>query len=189
MPEARDATDSDRAAIGAALTSAFHDDPVMLYMFPDDSKRPKRLAALWKSETARALKVGAVHTTDGSVVGAAVWSAPDKWRMGGLELLGQFPLMLALGRDTPRSLGLLSKVEKVHPKEPHWYLNILGTATEHHRRDPRVPRVVEGVEHRLLQPVRLRGHRRGHDQGRPHYLADVARSPTAGVVSRSCRPH
>src|SRR4051812_11490404 len=108
MTDVRDATADDREAIAAALTSAFHDDPVMLHMVPKASARPKKMRALFLSETARSLKVGAVHTTaDGPAKGAAIWSAPGKWKLGGLELLGQFPLLLHLGLDTPRSLALL----------------------------------------------------------------------------------
>ena len=36
-------------------------------------------------------------------------------------------LVQALGRDTLRALRTLSHVESHHPKEPHWYLGVLGT--------------------------------------------------------------
>src|SRR4029079_18517123 len=99
---------------------------------PKPASRPKKMRALFVSETTRSLKVGNVTTTtDGPAKGAAIWSAPGKWKLGGLELLGQVPLLFHLGLATPRSLALLSQVEKVPPTEPHWYLNILGTATEH----------------------------------------------------------
>jgi len=145
MIDVREASAADREAIAAALTSAFHDDPVMLHMMPRAQGREKKMRALFVGETRRSLKVGAVHTTDdGSVKGAAIWSAPGKWKLGGLELLGQVPLLFSLGRDTPRSLALLSQVEKIHPKEPHWYLNILGTAREHQGK---------GVGSALIAPV------------------------------------
>src|SRR5207248_2642874 len=81
---------ADREASAAALPSAFHDDPVMLHMMPRPQGREKKMRALFLGETRRSLKVGAVHTTrDGSVKGAAIWSAPGKWKLGGLELLGQ----------------------------------------------------------------------------------------------------
>jgi GNAT superfamily N-acetyltransferase len=126
-------------------------------MFPKDDARRKKMGALWKTETARAMKTGALFTTEGDVMGAAVWSAPNKWKMGGLELLGLFPLMLRMGFDTPRSLGVLSKVEKVHPTEPHWYLNILGTAKEHQGK---------GIGSALLQPILTKC----DEEGIPAYL-------------------
>src|SRR5262245_32722988 len=113
MTEVREATAADREAIAAALVSSFHDDPVMLHMIPQPSSRPKKMRALFVSETSRSLKVGNVTTTsDGPAKGAAIWSAPGKWKLGGLELLGQVPLLFHLGVDTPRSLAVLSQVEK-----------------------------------------------------------------------------
>ena len=158
MTEVRDATAGDRAAIAAALTRAFHDDPVMLHMLPKANRREKKMRALFVSETNRSMRVGAVHTTaDGPAKGAAIWSAPGKWKLGGLELLGQLPLLFHLGVDTPRSLALLSKMEKVHPTEPHWYLNILGTATEHQGK---------GIGSELIRPIL----EKCDEEGVPAYL-------------------
>ena len=71
--------------------------------------------------------------------------APDKWKTGGLELMGQIPLLFAMGvGNAPRALGVLSKMEKIHPEQPHWYLAVLGTATEHQGR---------GVGSALMKPV------------------------------------
>ena len=145
MTEVRDASSADSDGIAAALVSSFHDDPVMLHMLPKASSRPKKMRALFVSETKRSLNVGAVITTsDGPAKGAAIWSAPGKWKLGGFELLGQLPLLVHLGLDTPRSLAVLSQAEKVHPTEPHWYLNILGTATEHQGK---------GVGSALIRPI------------------------------------
>ena len=145
MTEVKDGKAEDLHGIATALVSAFHDDPVMLYMFDKPSGREKKLRALFLSESKRALTKGAVHTTaDGPAKGGAIWMAPGQWKTGGLELLGQIPLMLTLGSATPRALSLLSKMEKVHPKEPHWYLAILGTATEHQGK---------GVGSALIDPV------------------------------------
>ncbi len=158
MTEVRDATPADFESVAAALSSAFDDDPVMLHIFPDTRRRPKRMRALFLSEAKRSLKVGAVHTTDsGPSKGAAIWSAPGQWKLGGLELLGQIPLMFSMGRETPRALALLSQMEKVHPKEPHWYLGILGTAKEHQGK---------GIGSALITPVLARC----DDEGIPAYL-------------------
>lgn len=170
MTEVRDATAADKDAIAAALTSAFHDDPVMLHMMPRPNGREKKMRALFLGETRRSLKVGAVHTTGATtadaVKGAAIWSAPGKWKLGGLELLGQVPLLFSLGLDTPRSLALLSQVEKIHPKEPHWYLNILGTATRHQGK---------GVGSALIAPVLAKC----DEEGVPAYLESSKESNIA----------
>jgi len=145
MTEVRNGTADDLASISDALVSAFHDDPVMLYMVPKPTGREKKMRALFVSEAKRAMKKGALYTTaEGPAKGGAIWMAPGQWKTGGLELLGQLPLMFSLGASTPRALSLLSKMEKVHPSEPHWYLAILGTATEHQGK---------GVGGALLDPI------------------------------------
>ncbi len=118
----------------------------MLHIFPKDNGREKRMRALFKSEAKRAITKGALHTTDeGSAQGGAIWMGPDNWKTGGLELLGQIPLLFAMGLgSTPRALGVLGRMEKIHPTEPHWYLAVLGTAKEHQGK---------GVGSALISPV------------------------------------
>jgi ribosomal protein S18 acetylase RimI-like enzyme len=146
MTEVKDAAAADIDGIADALVKAFHDDPVMMHIFPKDNGRDKKLRALFVNESKRALTRGALHTTAvGPAQGAAIWMAPNKWKTGGLELLSQIPLMFAMGlTGTPRALGVLGKMEKVHPEEPHWYLAVLGTATEHQGK---------GVGSALMVPV------------------------------------
>ena len=77
MTEVKDGTAADLESITDALVSAFHDDPVMLYLFEKPAKREKQQRALFMSEAKRALTKGAVHTTaDGAAKGAAIWMAP-----------------------------------------------------------------------------------------------------------------
>jgi len=143
--QVREGKADDLASVTDALVSAFHDDPVMLYIFDKPAGRDKKQRALFMSEAKRSLKKGALHTTaDGPAKGGAIWMAPGQWKTGGLELLGQLPLMFSLGTASPRALSLLSKMEKVHPTEPHWYLAILGTATEYQGK---------GVGSALLEPI------------------------------------
>jgi len=145
MTEVKAGAPADINAVADALVKAFHDDPLILHLFQKESPPRKKMKALFVSEPKRSLKLGALHTTAGSeTMGGAIWMAPGKWKTGGLELLGQIPLMFAMGMATPRTLGVLSKMEKVHPQEPHWYLAILGTATEHQGK---------GVGSALMTPV------------------------------------
>jgi len=146
MAEVKDGTASDIADIADALVKAFHDDPVMLHIFPKDNGREKKLRALFLSEAKRSLSRGALHTTSGGrSQGGAIWMAPDKWKTGGFELFGQIPLMFAMGlANSSRALSVLGTMEKVHPEEPHWYLAVLGTATEHQGK---------GVGSALITPI------------------------------------
>lgn len=143
MAEVREATAPDIEGITAVLVQAFHDDPVMLYIFRKGPAKKSR--AFFTSDAKRSLTKGALYTTAGGPPqGAAIWMAPGEWKIGGLELLGQLPMLFQIGTDTPRALALLSQVEKVHPEEPHWYLGVLGTAPEHQG---------TGVGSALIRPV------------------------------------
>src|SRR5258706_13700249 len=111
MTEVKDGKADDLSSIADALVSAFHDDPVMLYMFDKPARRGKKLRSLMLNESKRALTKGIVHTTaDGPAKGGAVWMAPEQWRAGGLELLSQIPLMFTLGSAMPRAVALLSQM-------------------------------------------------------------------------------
>jgi GNAT superfamily N-acetyltransferase len=159
MTEVKGGSLADIDSIADALVKAFHDDPVMLHMFRKEAGREKRLRVLFVSESKRALTRGALHTTAGGPAqGGAIWMAPNNWKTGGLELLGQIPLLIKMGlSNTTRALGVLGQMEKVHPKEPHWYLAVLGTATEHQGK---------GVGSALMAPVLTRC----DTEGIPAYL-------------------
>ena len=158
MVAVRAATTSDLDPVSEALARAFHDDPVMRYILTRPAKQAKQMKTLFAGEMKRALAKGAVYTTDeGPAAGGAIWVEPGKWKLGGLELLTQVPVLLSFGRDTPRSLRVLSKMEKVHPAEPHWYLAILGT-------EPAAQG--KGIGSGLMQPILDRC----DDEGLPAYL-------------------
>ena len=146
MTEVKEGAADEIAGIAEALVSAFSDDPVMLHIFQKEKGRDKRMRALFVSEAKRSLEKGALHTTSqGSAQGGAIWMGPNNWRTGGLELLGQIPLLFAMGLScTPRALGVLGQMEKIHPDEPHWYLAVLGTAKAHQGK---------GVGSALISPV------------------------------------
>src|SRR3954454_12904620 len=156
MAEARVATDADVPAIADVLVRAFHDDPIMGYLFQKDT--PTKARRFFASDGKRALANGEVHTTTGDAPsGAAIWFSPGHWKLGGMELLKQLPLLVRLGSDLPRSMTFLNAVEKAHPKEPHWYLAVLGT-------DP--DQQGKGIGSTLLAPVL----QRCDEEGIPAYL-------------------
>ncbi|MGI8663771.1 MAG: GNAT family N-acetyltransferase [Acidimicrobiales bacterium] len=128
MPAVREAEKTDVRAVADALTLAFADDPLMGYMLPRAAKRPKQMTSFFRNDIRRALSKGIVYTTRADeIAGGAIWISPGRWKTGGVELIGQVPVLLAFGRDTRRALDVLGRVEKIHPKEPHWYLAVLGT--------------------------------------------------------------
>ncbi len=165
MTDARPAVDADIPAIARSLAKAFHDDPVMLHMLRAPSKRERQMTTFFATEMKRALKVGAVFTADEHPAGA-IWMAPGQWRMGNLQLLSFWPVMVSWRSALARSLRVLGRMEKVHPTEPHWYLAVLGTAPEHQGK---------GLGSAMMAPVL----QRCDDEGLPAYLESSKESNIA----------
>jgi GNAT superfamily N-acetyltransferase len=160
MTGARAATLDDVGSVADALVLAFHDDPLMSFLFQDEKGRRKKSRLFFVSDATRAIakSKGRVETTDeGAAKGGAIWFAPDQWRIGGLELVTQLPMLFRMGAETPRALQVLSQVEKVHPKTPHWYLAVLGTDPQHQGK---------GIGSTLLAPVLAKC----DEEGVPAYL-------------------
>ncbi|MGQ0618089.1 MAG: GNAT family N-acetyltransferase [Acidimicrobiia bacterium] len=134
MPaELRKATPADNDLLAATMASAFHDDPLFSWFFPDPYTRRRRLQGFFAYGNARMILPHdeTWMTADGAA--AAGWIPPDKWKMPIREQLRLLPGMLRwAGRRTPRVLATLTKMEKEHPHDPpSWYLLALGTAKEH----------------------------------------------------------
>jgi ribosomal protein S18 acetylase RimI-like enzyme len=160
MTGARAATLTDVDQVADVLVRAFADDPLMAYLFQTDEGRRKKSRLFFVSDAKRAIgkAKGRVDTTDdGEAKGGAIWFAPEQWRTGGMELLGQLPMLFHMGRETPRALSVLGQVEKVHPKQPHWYLAVLGTDPDHQGK---------GIGSALLAPVLAKC----DEEGIPAYL-------------------
>ena len=122
------ATEADVDPVATALAKAFDDDPVMMWLFPDDASRPRRLAGLFTILMRRQHLVhGEIWTLDG-FPGAALWDPPDKWKLPMRDQLLSLPSLLrVLGSRLITGMSSLAQVEKQHPQEPHWYLAVLGT--------------------------------------------------------------
>jgi GNAT superfamily N-acetyltransferase len=126
----RTAREADAARIAAVLGRAFDDDPVWRWLLPDDASRVRRMTALF------GIMLRHVHLPHGATEAAgrdgteaaALWSPPGQWRIPLRRQAAQgVPLLRALGTRTFASLRALDAIERHHPKEPHWYLAVLGT--------------------------------------------------------------
>jgi GNAT superfamily N-acetyltransferase len=146
MIEAREAGDADVEPLAGALARAFHDDPVMTWLLGErDGPRLRRLGRFMRSEARRHRRHGGMVLTAPGHPGGALWDAPGRWRMSWLDIVRSAPVMISgVGPRIPRALGGLGQMEKQHPREPHWYLAILGT-------DP--ARQGTGVGGALVTPV------------------------------------
>ncbi|MFC0600409.1 GNAT family N-acetyltransferase [Streptomyces palmae] len=124
--------------LSAVLARAFHEDPVMSWIFPDPEVRRRALPKVFSTMLRHQhLRHGASEfTTDGSgrITGGALWDPPGHWKEPAWrELLALPSYIRASGRGSARAAAFMGAMQKIHPAEPHWYLSIVGTDP-----DPRV---------------------------------------------------
>lgn len=111
------------------LADAYRDDPVHRYTLRNVA-RPERVALPYFSRLVRTLvRHGReVHATDdGSSV--AVWVPPGVEVVAGDGPVRFTPALVAEG-PLAASISVFEFAERLHPPEPHWYLELLGTARE-----------------------------------------------------------
>jgi ribosomal protein S18 acetylase RimI-like enzyme len=95
---------------------------------------------------------GHVYTTD-DLGAAALWSPPGKWKIPAPTIARHTHTMLRLyGWRFVPNLMVLADMEKHHPHEPHYYLEIIGT-------DP--DRQGRGLGSALIEPMVERADREG----------------------------
>ena len=131
MTAIRAATTADRAKVAASLASAFSEDPLFAWMSgagPNQSIEPK-MRVLFNAFLKLDLPRGDhLVFTDEDGIGAAIWKHPNRWKMPAGDMVRALPGMLrSLGTKAPRMMGAITAIEKVHPKEEHYYLEVLGT--------------------------------------------------------------
>ncbi len=135
---------------GEVLARAFHDDPLFIWVLPDESKRARVLPWFMTFFARYCHRYGEVHTTAENVEGTAVWVPPGRYPMSVTRLMlrGWILAPLKLGtRGYGRMMSAVNYWEKLHKRDVpprHWYLMILGV-------DP--PRQGRGIGAALLRPA------------------------------------
>jgi ribosomal protein S18 acetylase RimI-like enzyme len=126
----RVATWADAEPLSQTLGRAFHDDPLICHFIADVAARPAKMPRIFKLLLKLGVGYGACHVTSGYEA-ATLWRPPSQWHLpfwqyitNGPELLGVF------GLDAFRVMTTMDVIEKVHPKTPHWYLQVIGTDPE-----------------------------------------------------------
>ena len=146
------ATETDVPALCRSLARAFHDDPVAEWSLPSERRRPGQLGRFYR-ERLRTLVGEELVFCDDECRGAALWAPPDRWQIGAPELAR----MRIVTRRSLQFLVGAHRIDSAHPKEPHYYLNVLGV-------DPSAQGT--GLGSRLLAPMLERCDR----EGVPAYL-------------------
>ncbi len=130
----RTAQASDVGALATTLTRAFDDDPLTTWLFPNDAARRRKLPSFFRALLRASLPFGEVYATDDRQC-TAIWNPPGTFPMDRFTdaRLGINTARLVGTRIATRARGLLY-IESHHPKEPHWYLQMLGTDPDHQSR-------------------------------------------------------
>lgn len=135
----------DLSGMAGALGRAFADDPLFDWLVPDATKRHQMLPAWFTLAFKKMFTRREVYTTDDHA-GAAVWAAPGEWQAKPVETISMIPGSIRVVGLGPmrRLITMLNAMEKEHPEELHWYLEVLGTDPPHQRK---------GVGAALMKPA------------------------------------
>ena len=121
------ATAEDEAAVFAVLTLAFSSDPASRWTWPEPKTFIAAFPRFAKAFGGAAFAKGTAHRI-GSV-GAALWlppgAGPDEEAMGTLMME---TADAGTAVDGPK---LMQQMASHHPKEPHWYLPLIGIDPAH----------------------------------------------------------
>jgi GNAT superfamily N-acetyltransferase len=122
---------ADVPQLGTVLGRAFHDDPVMIWIMPDDEQRRRRLPMMFATLLRRYyLTLRATElVADGRIVlGGAMWAPPGRWLPAVWRQLAALPgLAHALRSRLGAASAISTELARVHPRQPHWYLVGIGT--------------------------------------------------------------
>jgi GNAT superfamily N-acetyltransferase len=118
---------AELSAVAATVTAAFIDDPVTVWLLPDEHRRLELAQPLFELYIGAYLRFGETYlTADGE--GAAVWAPPGAEPFDD-EQEEQFGAALAelAGPDIERFGTLAEVFAQYHPDEPLYYCQFLAT--------------------------------------------------------------
>jgi GNAT superfamily N-acetyltransferase len=125
----RTATASDRPQLAGAFASAFSEDPLFGWMAGAKAPLEARMRVFFDgflNQNLRRDEHLVFMAEDGT--GGAIWQPVDKWKVPPADLLRALPALVRAFRGRlPAMVGALNAIERQHPAEPHYYLEVLGT--------------------------------------------------------------
>jgi GNAT superfamily N-acetyltransferase len=124
----RPATWEDAAPLARTLARAYFDDPLIRFFIPDDRRREAKLPGLFKLLFEVGLPNGPCYVTNGCE-SVALWRSPNQWRIPIRDYMTNGPELLnILGvAGVVRVMGAMNFIDHRHPKQPHFYLQAIGT--------------------------------------------------------------
>jgi ribosomal protein S18 acetylase RimI-like enzyme len=120
---------------GEAMARAFFNDPLCVYMLPDEEERARLTPWHFSAFLRYAHLFGEVYTTSGMPDATAAWLPPGESEMTAerIEQSGLNKVPQVLGAEAWGRFARVSDyIEGLHPREasePHWYLPLIGVDT------------------------------------------------------------
>jgi|TARA_B100002003_G_scaffold181527_1_gene169622 ribosomal protein S18 acetylase RimI-like enzyme len=140
----RQITSQDIVNLSHCFKRAFDQDPVMRWIFFTEREWERCALRYFSMAIREYIRSGHALTTDG-LEGAALWLKPDSPKPGFWYQVVAYMKMSWLFRGGfVRGLQIEEALQHIHPKQPHWYLSVIGTDTRHRGK---------GVGPALLQSV------------------------------------
>jgi len=153
LVEVRGASERDRGRVVALLTRAFADDAIVRFIFPDDATYADRAGLFFGHYFDVRFAGGEITVSGDDVAGASLWTPPGGNRKGKafVEAHWQRTVVAVLEpEEIARYEAFRAVLEAMTPREPHWYLGLLGTDPDRRR---------SGVARALLTPMLERADR------------------------------
>lgn len=127
-PTIKAATIADEATIIAVITLAFSTDPAVRWIYPDPQQYLAHFPPFVQAFGGKAFAYGSAYYVEGCA-GAAPWLPPEVHPSDD-ELSAVLERIVAVWerRDV---LAVFEQMGSYHPKEPHWYLPLIGVEAIH----------------------------------------------------------
>ena len=122
----RPAAKADIPAMTKTLVRSFANEPFHQWMVPDSKRWTEKAPGYFQAYIKMILRDGCADIIEDGF-GAALWLSPQ--RPGGSFLSRiQIPFVLwrLSGAKFAHVWNVIPKIEKSRPKDPHWYLDVLG---------------------------------------------------------------
>jgi GNAT superfamily N-acetyltransferase len=131
------------------LCSAFRNDPLWQYLYPNELKRQRALAHFFKPILTLSISARQTYGVGTPPVGIAVWNLPgqDQGSPSVIALARLFRLAISsFAIAAYKARGIFAQFErmrKTHAPEPHYYLQTIGIRPDFQR---------QGLSSRLIRP-------------------------------------
>jgi GNAT superfamily N-acetyltransferase len=129
LPLVKTAIEAEEGRVIDALKLAFVADPATRWTWPDPQRYLLHFSSFAKAIGGKAFANRSAHYV-GNYSGSALWLSPNI-RPNDDQLIA---LLQSTGSDNANKYApeLFEKMSSYHPKEPHWYLPLLGVDPLHH---------------------------------------------------------